>query len=273
MKLAIIFFSATNNTKVMSEIIRKEFETLGASADMYDITTLANRQNTINFAPYDAVLFGIPVHSLRAPKIVREWLLTLDGDGKKCSMFFTYGGFTVHPAHHSTREILKEQNFTVVSSVEFPGAHTFNIGGWRALEKRPDIREFELAHKYTIATYKRFAGEDDNILGKLDENIFSEEQLDQFEAFRFKAITKLPGRNGKECCMCKICEKTCPTGAMNSETGEADMEKCIACLRCVASCPDQVLTINSTAKSWKGKLDMGKTNEIEINKQTGKIYL
>jgi hypothetical protein len=46
-------------------------------------------------------------------------------------MFFTYGGFGVHPTHYSTRQILKEQNFIVVSSAEFLGAHTFNLGGWR----------------------------------------------------------------------------------------------------------------------------------------------
>ena len=51
-------------------------------------------------------------------------------------MFFTYGGFGVHPAHHATREILEERHFRVVSSAEFLGAHTFNRAGWEAMVDR-----------------------------------------------------------------------------------------------------------------------------------------
>lgn len=273
MKLAIVFFSATQNTRTMAKTLKKEFETLGASVDMHDITTLADRQKEISFTAYDAVVFGFPVHSLRAPKIAREWLQTIDGEGKKCAMFFTYGGFIVHPAHYSTREILNAQHFKVVSSAEYPGAHTFNLGGWKAFADRPDNQDFELARQYAVATYKRFSGEDEEILGELDKSTFSEEELDQFEAFRFKIITQLPSRNGAECSMCKICEEVCPSGAMDFETGQADAEKCIACLGCVAACPDQVLTINSTTESWKMKLSKGKLSETELNKQVGAIYL
>lgn len=273
MKLAIIYFSATNNTKVIAEIIRKEFESLGASVDMHDVTSLADRQQAHDFSLYDAFVFGFPIHSLRAPRVIRDWLRTIQGEGRKCGMFFTYGGFMIHPAHHSTREILNEQNFVVVSSAEFPGAHTFNIGGWRAFPDRPDAREFELSAKYAEETYKRFSGEHDGMLGELDKGLFSDEQLDQFESLRFKIITRLPSRDGAECSLCGRCEEVCPTGAMNFETGNADPTKCIACLGCVAACTDNVLNINSTLETWQLKLDMGNTNEADLNKQTGKMYL
>ncbi len=273
MKLAIVFFSATNNTRTVAKVIKNEFETMGAAVDMHDITALADRQKAIDVTPYHALVFGFPVHSLRAPRVAREWLKNINGDGKKCAMFFTYGGFTVHPAHHSTQKILGKQHFIVVSSAQFPGAHTFNIGGWKAFVARPNSQDFEIARQYAAATYRRFTGEDDNILGELDKNLFSKTELNQFETFRFKVITQLPIRNEAQCRMCRLCQEACPTGAMNAETGRADAEKCIACLRCVASCPDQVLMINDTTGSWKTKLAMGKTNETELNCQTGTIYL
>ncbi|HSQ85629.1 MAG TPA: flavodoxin domain-containing protein [Desulfobacterales bacterium] len=129
MKVLILYFSATGNTAKIAKVIEEKFKEEGVRVTMSDITPLGERQRKIDFEPYQAVVFGAPVHSRRAPRAVRDWLRTLDGQGKKCSMFFTYGGFGVHPTHYSTRQILKEQNFIVVSSAEFLSAHTFNLGG------------------------------------------------------------------------------------------------------------------------------------------------
>jgi ferredoxin len=239
---------------------------------MSEITSLGERQRKIDFGPYQAIIFGAPVHARRAPKAMRDWLKTLDGQGKKCSMFFTYGGFGVHPTHYSTREILKEQNFIVVSSAEFLGAHSFNLGGWRALGDRPNELDFKVAKDYVELTYKRFTGEDDKTLGELEKTEYTEAQLDSAETSRFKVITQLPTRGGKECSMCLDCEELCPTGAMEAESGEADKGKCIACLACVSSCPEEALKINDTSKSWPIKLDMEKVTEESIKEQKSKIY-
>ncbi|MBI9089338.1 MAG: EFR1 family ferrodoxin [Desulfobacterium sp.] len=273
MKLAIIFFSPTGNTAKMAREIKINFETMGVGVDGYDITARSDREKGIDLGPYQGIVFGFPVHSLRAPKVVREWLRTLEGHGKKASLFFTYGGFTVHPAHHSTRQILTEQNFTVVSSAEFPGAHPFNLGGWRAFTDRPNESDFNRAQTYSQATLNRFTGQDPGMLGDLEQSIYSGEQLDGFEALRFKIITQLPTRAGRECRLCMACEDTCPTGAMDAATGRVDSRKCIACLGCVANCPDQALSINDTTPSWAFKLDLGKTTEQDLNRQQGKIYL
>jgi ferredoxin len=240
---------------------------------MSEITSLAERQRKIDFEPYQAVVFGAPVHSRRAPRVMRDWLRTLDGQGKKCSMYFTYGGFGVHPAHYSTREILQKQNFIVVSSADFLGAHTFNLGGWRALGDRPNESDFEVARDYVELTHKRFTGEDDRILGELEKTEYTEQQLNSAEEkVRFKVITQLPTRGGKECSLCLNCEELCPTGAMDAESGEADKEKCIACLACVSNCPEKALKINDTSKSWLHKLDMEKITEESLKEQKSKIY-
>ena len=273
MKVLILYFSATGNTARIAEIIKAQFKKEGVKVTMSDITPLRERQSKIDFEPYKAIVFGAPVHSRRAPRVMREWLRTLDGQGKKCSMFFTYGGFGVHPTHYSTRQILKDQNFIVVSSGEFLGAHTFNLGGWRALEDRPDELDFEMVKDFVGLTYKRFTGEDDRILGELEKTEYTEELLDSVETSRFKVLTQLPTRGGEECSMCLVCEELCPTGAMEAESGEADKKKCIACLACVSNCPEEVLKINDMSNSWSHKLDMEKITEESLNEQKSKIYL
>jgi ferredoxin/flavodoxin len=273
MKLLLCYFSATGNTSKVAKVIGDEFRRLGAEVEEKDITPQSERSKKIDLEAYQAFVIGAPIHSWRAPRVVREWLRTLDGLGKKCSMFFTYGGFQVPPTHASTKQILEEQGFVVVSSAEFLGAHTFNLGGWRAMQGRPDESDFEVAKEYAQATQKRFIGEDSGTLGEMEKTLYTDEQLDSIETFRFNVLTQLPTRQGEECSMCMICEESCPTGAMNAETGEAEQGKCIACLACFAKCPEDALKINDMSDNWAFKLEMEKITEESIKEKKSKTYL
>lgn len=273
MKILLCHFSATGNTGKIAKVIENTFTEMGCDVTPSDITLYAVRQRKMDLKPYHAVVFGAPIHSRRAPRVVREWMKTLDGQGKKCAMFFTYGGFGVHPTHYSTRQILENRNFVVVSSAEFLSFHTFNLGGWKAMEGRPDASDFEVAKEYARTTYKRFTGEDKGILGELEKTELTEEQLDSIESFRFHVLTQLPTRDKKECSLCMVCEELCPTGAMNAESGEAAKGKCIACLACVANCPENILRINDMSQSWLFKIEMEKTNLESMKGQKSKIYL
>ena len=273
MNIAIIYFSATGNTAKMAGVIREHFTGMGVQADMYDITSHSSREHPIDLEPYHACVFGSPVHSWRAPRVMREWMRRLDGKDRKCSMFFTYGGFSIHPAHYSTRQILSEQNFVVVSSAEFLGSHTFNLGGWKAMCGRPDQSDFNAAEAYAETTCRRFTGEDQELLTELEKTGYSEEELDAIESFRFRALTKLPTRDGLGCSMCMLCEELCPNGAMNAQTGQADPGRCIACLSCVANCPEGALRINDMTGIWPFKLQMEKETQESMSRKQSRIYL
>ena len=273
MKILLSYFSATGNTAKMAGVIKESLEELGAEVDVHSITALSEREQTPDFTPYQAFIFGMPIHSWRAPRVVREWLGTLDGGGRKCAMFFTYGGFGVHPSHYSTRQILTERHFVTVSSAEFLGAHTFNLGGWQAVPDRPDQSDFDTARVYAEKTYRRFTGEDPGILGELEKTDISEKDLDSIESFRFNVVTQVPDRDGQDCSMCMICEESCPTGAMDAQAGRADRGKCIVCLGCVANCPDQVLKINDLSPSWDFKLQMEKETAEDIKGKQSLFYL
>lgn len=274
MKSVIVYFSATGNTAKIAHIIQESLAGMGATVDEYDITTPENRAVEFDTGAYDTFVFGMPIHSCRAPRVVREWLKPLNGTGKKCAMFFTYGGFGIHPSHFSTKEILEESSFKVVSSAEFPGAHTYNVNaGWRAMIGRPNSSDFEVAEEFTQKTYQRFTGDDPGLLGEMEKTDMDDAFLDAIELYRFKVVRKLPTRDGESCSMCMQCEESCPTQAIQANTGVADGEKCICCLSCVANCPDEALKINDLSESWQAKLEMHQTSEAELKKQVSRIYL
>ena len=128
MKILLAVFSATGNTAAIGDVIGRRLAELGAEVIKWDVTSLADRSRPLDPESYDALLVGAPIHSMRAPRLVREWLETLDGQGKRCALFLTYGGFQVHPAHFTTRNILVNRGFDFTASAEFPGKHTFNLG-------------------------------------------------------------------------------------------------------------------------------------------------
>lgn len=273
MKSAIITFSATGNTAKIGGIIREIFIELGVDVQEFDITSFADRNAEIDLAPFDTVVFGMPVHSCRAPRVVREWMSTLQGNGKKCAMFFTFGGFGVHPCHYTTREILTRSGFTVVSSAEFAGAHTYNVNnGWRAMIDRPDESDFEVAREFARNTWRRFTGEDTGVLGELEKTEMDEAFLDMIESFRFQVVSELPNRRGETCSLCMLCEDLCPTQAILAEEGVADKDKCICCMRCLTDCPDGVLKVNDLSVNWPMKLEMHETTEEELKLLTSRTY-
>ncbi len=273
MKLLFAYFSATGNTKKIADAMVKRFMEMGSQVEKLDITLPNSRRPGMDLSNFDAAVFGSPIHSMRAPRVVREWLDSLDGAGMKCATFFTYGGFQVHPTHYDTRERLRRRGFTVVASAEFLGAHTFNLGGWQSMNSRPGDDDLKLAARYAEVIHGRFSGEDMAVAGELNPGPYSEEQLDQFEGFRYKAVSQLPTRSGAECSMCMLCQEECPAGAMEAENGEAQAGKCICCLHCLQICPDEVLKINDLSGSFRFKMEMDKETPETLVKKKSKLYL
>lgn len=256
----------------MAKIIKEQLIILTAQVTDHDITTYSDREKTLELTPYDAVIFGFPVYGDKTPRPIKEWLEKQDGMGKKCSMFFTYGGVSIDLVHGSTKLVLENQNFRVVSSAEFLGAHTFNLAGWTLLRNRPDNADFSVAREYAKVTYKRFLTDDFSFITRFNLPPYDESPKET-SGKSTRSAQNCPTRNNQKCSMCLKCEELCSTGAMNAETGMADGELCILCLRCIAICPDNVIKINDLSHFWRVISERRGITEEIANKKESKIYL
>jgi ferredoxin len=273
MNVLLVYFSATGNTARIASAIQDTLCELGADVDVKDITAYPARRQSLDVDAHDAVIFGFPVHALQAPRLVREYLIAQQGHGKKCATFFTYGGFRIHPAHHTTHRLLKAAGFHPVSSAEFLAAHSFNHGGWRALPDRPNQDDLDVARRFARRTLQRFSGDDDGRVEDLDTAGLDQPTLDLFEHGRFKTIPEPPSRRGADCSMCMACEDLCPSQAMDAVEGRSDPQRCILCLRCMAVCPDQALKINDLSASWAAKLEQERETSDSLKRKKSRIYL
>ena len=270
MKIGLIYFSVTGNTEKIVAVVNNTLEDLNNEVEEFNITNYSDRSKSLNLSQFEAYIFGFPNYYGRAPRLIREWLLTLNGEGKKCSVFFTYGGVHFGIAHHNIKNILTKQNFVLVSTAQFIGKHTYNITGWKLNENHPNQDDFEIAKDYTLKTYKRFIGEDPKIVS-FEPTKFTEEIADQWETTTKRAIP-LPFRE-EECSMCRTCEESCPVNAMNAEKGKPNRKACIRCFRCVVNCPENVLKTKDMTSLLQLLMKITKITEEIVNSRKSKIFL
>ncbi|NHJ49669.1 MAG: hypothetical protein FK733_17900 [Asgard group archaeon] len=243
MNTVIVYFSGTGNTKIIAKEIQKGLKLSGSKTSLIDITSYNSRKKKIDLVKFDLLVFGFPVYASTIPLICIDWLKTLKGQNKPAAMFFTYGGPTMGVAHFHTKDLLNEQDFLVIGTAEFPCKHSFNLAkGFEFLKDRPNKTDLKQAQEYGVGLENKFS------LGKLNEIIIPFIKPENYNAIveriniRKKRTTESPpSRYSKDCSMCRTCEKSCPTAAFNADTGVANGEKCIACMRCVTFCPDNVI--------------------------------
>lgn len=242
--------------------------------DSFDITSLSARLKKLDLDSYEGIFFGFPIYALRAPRILVEWLNSLDdGKRKKLSTFFTYGGVIVGLAHHDMKNILEEKNFQVVSSGEFLGAHTYNLSGFKLMVGHPNQDDLDIAKEYAEKTYKRFIGEDNGLI-ELPPPEYSVGFVNRLRSAEQRMVkSEHPSRRGEACSMCRKCEEECPTGAMDAESGEANTRKCVACLRCLANCPDNALKFPDIAERHEMAKKVLKLTSEMIENRKSKYYL
>ncbi|MBN2041327.1 MAG: EFR1 family ferrodoxin [Spirochaetes bacterium] len=251
LKIALIYFSATNVTRTYAEVIQKELISKGCEVKLFDVTSFSSRQKPLPLDNYNAFIFGFPVFGDFAPGVINDWLAKLKGNGTNCATYFTYGGRSTGYAHFHTRSLLKGAGFTVQFTAEFLGRHSINLAGWNLIPSRPDNNDFTIAKQFANLAVERFTA--DSAKPFCLQTPFA---YDAKLAF-LKNIEKKPERAPNQpvriqenCSMCRLCETECPNQSFNADTGLSDPLKCISCFRCVYICPDKVIKVDDKMKEF-----------------------
>jgi Fe-S-cluster-containing hydrogenase component 2 len=229
--------------------MREAFLDHGSDVQLINVTAYASRQEPLPVDGFSGFIFGFPVFNDFAPSVINTWLPTLNGQGKRCALFFTYGARTTGYAHFHTKILLEQAGFQVLFSAEFLGRHSFNVGGWRILPDRPNEQDFTVAREYVTLALERFS-QDEPAVFKLQKPFSYDRAITSMEnqTKSTKRGWTNPIRITEECSMCGDCETECPTQAFNADTGLSNPESCIECMHCVYICPDEVLMVDERMK-------------------------
>ncbi len=253
LKVALIYFSATNVTRTYAGVIGDELQQLGCNVQSIDVTPWSVRHggSALSMGEFDAFVFGFPVFADFAPRVINEWLPTLDGMGKRCAAFFTYGGRTTGYAPFHTALLLEQAGFRVQCAAELLGRHTYNLAGWNAVPDRPNDVDFAVARQFAALACERFTAPEPTPF-MLQKPFAYEAGLKdrQSQPLPTQRRPRQPVRRTLTCSMCGLCESECPDRAFDAEAGLSDPQRCLECLHCVYICPDQVLAIEDQRSYW-----------------------
>lgn len=251
LNIGLVYFSATDVTRSYARVIKTTLEEKGCPVKMIDVTPVSARQAAPPLPIADAYIFGFPVYSDFAPQVINTWLPTLEGAGKRCATFFTYGGRTSGYAHFHTKKLLEEAGFCVQFSAEFLGRHSFNVAGWQALTERPNDQDFAIAREFAALACERLARD-------LPTPFSLQKPFAYNKSLKLKASTpppterraNQPQRSTETCSMCRRCASECPSGAFDADSGLSDPALCISCMRCVYICPDKVIKVDDRMRDF-----------------------
>lgn len=244
MRIAIIYFSGTGNTKKVAEEYKKNFERLGSECDLFPLPL----KQIPNLTEYDKVGFGYPIHSFNAPEIMLKFAKSLpkvkrkDGGSLKSAFILKSSGEPVKMSRVSSLKligILKRRGFEVKNEYQYVMPynmifrhtdHTAYVM-WQTAKALIPVDCDEIINGTPHAEKKM-------TLGHLFAWVLRAEHWGAHVIGVGYKVKK------KDCISCGLCAKSCPAGNIKMVNGKPKFgSKCYICARCSFNCPKDCISI------------------------------
>lgn len=243
MKVLIIYFSATGNTKYGVDLIKHGIEEENDSTcDCIDI----NKFSKNSISNYDIIGFACPVFAFKPTLNMLDLIKDLpDGNNKPCFTLVSYAG-DLSNTFWILRKELKKLNYVCIAQKEMLAQGswtTARIPGKLDCENEPsestqqDIIEFGRGLSHILGKHKSNSLIDTmpkfhfGIL-HIISYLYNDFVLRNFFSSRVCVV---------KCTKCGRCVKDCPTGRMRFDKFPNPKGKCVGCYRCINFCPENAI--------------------------------
>lgn len=242
-KLTEIYFSPTNSTK---KIVNRITENLNVNETRtIDITKPEVRNNKeITFADNELIIIGVPVYSGKAPNFILGYLKQLIGNNNLVVLISSFGNINEGVALQQMKNILINNNFTVIGAAAFVSQHSFFLEDMRIAEGRPDKEDFTKIDNFSERLKAKIESAEDlkyfkNITINQTSNLAKTypKNYEKPNVSEVKMLVKVPYRDKEKCSNCLKCVDACPVQAINRENLKVNNDICIRCYKCVDLCP------------------------------------
>lgn len=253
MDIKIYYFSGTGNTEMTSTWLKGALEAKDASVELLKIEDAVKKGDMISFDDAGVVGIGAPVYSFNMAEIVFKFLRLLSvGNGKKCFVFSTSGGYSKY-------------NFTSVTKVadklNYMGYDVFHEMNYVMPTNFAQCRDEKLERDLCRATEENCVFMADEIVSLKVRKLKRSVPAAVFAVLGKSEVlgAKLFGKTLKvndSCIKCGKCARECPSGNITFENSEVKFgSKCIWCMRCVFSCPAKAIYSNIFKFTYSGFKD------------------
>jgi ferredoxin len=249
MIIPLVYFSSSNNTAYLAQIIGKGLEGPEIRPEPVKVEDVGARKHDVR--PAKILGVGAPIYGGFAEPVM-NWAKSFDFSGKKVFLFSTASEFHLGSTAQMI-DVIRSKGGTVIGALEvkFPGSIDGVFYSKKLAEKHPLERS-------DLERALRFGREIADIVRK-DKGYADYTYRHRFPAWLMplvkwvkKAVTFVIKRGLFEssCSMCTggscgACASVCPVNAikMKGECPEIDKDRCIACFRCFRECPTGTFSV------------------------------
>lgn len=245
------YYSPTGGTKAATLGLAKALDPNARELDL-SAPVLAH---SYAFGPEDLVVFGGPVFGGCLPDPMLHALHTCRAQGALAVAAAVYGNRAFDDALLQLCDVLGEQGFTVIAGAGLLARHSLAT---EIAANRPDANDFiDYAHYATAIRRK---------LEKGDLAVPCVPGNRPAKPFAKSSVTPLAG---DACTHCGVCAQSCPVGAIDPKTLQANTQPCFLCMRCVFVCPQGARALpREAAQAYHQKLsglaNLRRPNELFV---------
>jgi len=236
-KVKIIYFSGTGNTKAVAQTYDKYLSEAGHSVSTQSI------EEHVVIKDIDLLIIGGPIYAGNMPDELINWVRknVPKTDKTKAVVFSTSAVLGNAFGVLSIGKKLTKKGYQVIDKPTLIMPRNFYVGKYDPTPVKEQKEQFykmlELVKESVV-----------NINPNASINFKSSIGIDLM-ADLFRMMAKKMGKNFKineGCIDCGICEKNCPKSNIDL-SNKSYLNKCILCTRCIHNCPVNVI-------SYKGKI-------------------
>ncbi|MFW6104832.1 MAG: EFR1 family ferrodoxin [Candidatus Bipolaricaulota bacterium] len=278
MKVLILYFSGTGNTKFIAEKIYRKLEEREYTAEVSSVETFPQK----DVDDYDFLVFGYPVHGYEMPSFLKSYLGDLSLPRSNGVIVYSTMGYSGGNSLRRTSDILGTEGFKVVGSEEFrmPGNDGLIISG----KDSDTVREvLDTDYNRSPVINEKVSSIAQRIGELAGDEVDESEVLKPEKKFTYVLLTPLMKlvfylfekifvgkfRADESCVECGLCEEICPSDNIELNNGKVVFgDDCYFCLRCINQCPVEAIQISKFTEGkfrFKGPMGNYRPDLLEKN--------
>ena len=260
LKILILYYSGTGNTKFACEVARLVMEKAGHEVTMKTYAKAGKEP----IDGYDLYCFAAPVYEWAPAKNVERFVTSMARlPGKRAFVITSSAGATGQAIPLFAR-MLEGKGLTLLGN--------YNLicpDSWGGTRRWSYSQDAETPTAESVRELAEFTGNMLEAAEELEQGravdlpdyevkptglFFASRASRLAPSSRFKMGKKKV--DTKECTECDVCAKNCPSGAITLDPYPRFGGQCIACWRCVNTCPaDCITTLIDSGHHYKGIVD------------------
>lgn len=246
MEIPIIYFSSSNNTKYIAELITRGLKLANHNPQLIPWTSF--KSGAIDLIKYDVFGLGSPIYALSYPPFVISLLKELPKaeNEQKFFLFDTNAGLPGNTLKVA-KNILEKKGYSFLGALEIISptrdsvfqTEFFDYVSWS--EKKLH-KSLQFGMEIGFSLRKPNPSVLDWTIKKMPFANLIRKGFQYLEGFFYKFIGKSIVIQSSKCTNCKVCLRVCPTSAITIDNGPIiHKELCTGCFKCLRECPEGAL--------------------------------